>query len=78
MLCTRSQVQGSTLKVKDKEGVENPEPSLKTFIFSSGCQFSFRFWIRPDETDVSLVNTHPNAVRGREWNLEPVNAYNAF
>ena len=54
----RSQVQGSTFRVKDKEGIEDPKSSLKMLIFPSNCQFGSKFWIRPDEDDAFLVNTH--------------------
>jgi len=54
----RSQVQGSTFRVKDKEGIEDPKSSLQMFIFPSNFQFGSKFWIRPDETDPFLVNTH--------------------
>jgi len=60
----RSQVQGSTFRVKDKEGVEDPKSSLQMFIFPSNWQFGFKYWIRPDETDAFLVNTHPKCSPG--------------
>jgi hypothetical protein len=31
-MCNRSQVQGSTFKVKDKEGIEDPKFSLEMLI----------------------------------------------
>jgi len=31
MICNRSQVQGSTFRVKDKEGIEDPKSSLSSF-----------------------------------------------
>jgi len=58
MLSNRSQVQGSTFRVKDKEGIEDSKCSLQMFIFPGNCQFSFKCWIRPDETDAFIVNTH--------------------
>jgi hypothetical protein len=67
------QVQGSTFRVKDIEGIKDPKSSFKMLIFPNNCQFGSKFWIRPDEADVFLVNTHPNAFQGREWNLEPLN-----
>jgi len=45
--------------VKDKEGLEDPKAFLQIFIFQSNCQFSLKFWIRPGETDVFIVKTHP-------------------
>jgi hypothetical protein len=54
----RSQVQGSTFRVKDKEGIEGEKSSLKMLIFPSNCQFGSKFWIKPDEDDAFLVNTH--------------------
>ena len=56
-------------RVKDKEGIEDPKSSLQMFIFPSNCQFGFKFWIRPDETDAFLVNTHPNCSPGTR--MEP-------
>jgi len=67
--CNRSQVQGSTFRVKDKEGIEGPKSSLQMFIFPSNCQFGLKFWIRPDEIDAFLVNTHPKCSPGTR--MEP-------
>jgi len=69
----RSQVQGSTFRVKGKEGIEDPKSWLNMVIFQSNCQSGFKFWIRPVEDDTFLINTRPNAVRERKWNLEPLN-----
>jgi hypothetical protein len=52
-------VQGSTFRVKDKEGIKDPKSSLKMLIFPNNCQFASKFWIKPDEADAFLVNTHP-------------------
>jgi hypothetical protein len=41
------QVQGSTFRVKDKEGIKVPKSSLKMLIFPNNCQFDSMFWIRP-------------------------------
>jgi len=41
------EVQGSTFRVKDKEGIEDPKSSLQMFIFPSNCQFGFKFWMEP-------------------------------
>ena len=60
----RSQVQGSTFRVKDKEGIEDQKSSLKMLIFPSNCQFGSKFWIRPDKDDVFLVNTHSKCSPG--------------
>ncbi len=65
----RSQVQGSTFRVKDKEGIEGPKSSLKTLIFPNNCQLGPKFWIRPDEAYVFLVNTHPKC--SPETKMEP-------
>jgi len=54
----RFRVQGSTFRVKDKEDIKDAKFSLKMVIFSNNCQFGSKFWIRPDEADVFLVNTH--------------------
>jgi hypothetical protein len=67
----RSQVQGSTFKVKNKEGFKDPKSLLKMLIFPNNCQFGSKFWIRPDEADAFLVNTRPNAAQGRECNPWP-------
>ena len=67
--CNRSQVQGSTFRVKDKEGIEDSKSSLQMFIFLSNCQFGSKFWIRPDETDAFLVNTNPKCSPGTR--IEP-------
>ena len=65
----RSQVQSSTFRVKDKEGIEGPKSSLKTLIFPNNCQFGSKFWIEPDEADASLANTHPKCSPGTR--MEP-------
>jgi hypothetical protein len=65
----RSQVQGSTFKVKVKEGIEDRKSSLKMLIFPSNCQLGSKFWIRPDEADAFLVNTHPKCSPGTR--MEP-------
>jgi len=67
--CNRSQVQGSTFWVKGKEGIEDPKSSSEMLIFPSNCQFGSRFWIRPDEADTFLVNTHPKC--SPETRIEP-------
>jgi hypothetical protein len=77
MFCNRSQVQacppdgrrGSTFKVKDNEGIEDPKSSLKMLIFPSNCQFGSKFWIKPDEADAFLVNMHPKCSLGTS--MEP-------
>jgi hypothetical protein len=51
----RSQVQGSTFRVKDKEGIEYPKSSLKMLISPNNRQFGSKFWIGPDEADPFLV-----------------------
>jgi hypothetical protein len=55
----RSQVQGSTFRVEGKEDIKDPKSSLKVLISPNNCHFGSKFWIRPDETDAFLVNTHP-------------------
>jgi ABC-type amino acid transport substrate-binding protein len=47
----RSQVQGSTFRVKDKEGIKDLKFSLKMLIFPNNCQFGCKFWIGHDEAD---------------------------
>ena len=66
----RSQVQGSTFRVKDKEGIKDPKSSLKMLIFPNNSQFGSKFWIRPDEADAFLVNTHPKCSLGTR--MEPL------
>ncbi len=56
--CNRSQVQGSTFRVKDKDGVEDPKSSSKMLISRNNCQFGFKFWIRPNEAEAFPANTH--------------------
>ncbi|MBL7226023.1 MAG: hypothetical protein ISS59_07795 [Desulfobacteraceae bacterium] len=69
ILGNRSQVQGSTFRVKDKDGIESPKFSIKMLLFPNNCQFAFNFWIGPDEADVFLVNTHPKC--SSETRMEP-------
>jgi len=65
----RSQVQGSRFKVKGKEGIEDPKSSSKRIFFQSNCQFGSKFWIRSDEADAFLVNSHPKCSPGTR--MEP-------
>jgi len=65
----RSQVQGSTFRVKEKEGIEDPEASLKRLIFPSNCQFGSKFWITPEEAEAFLVNMHPKCIPGARMEL---------
>jgi len=65
----RSQVQGSTFRVKDKDGIEDPRFSTKMLIFQNNCRFGFKSWIWSDEADAFLVNTHPK--RGPRMRTEP-------
>jgi hypothetical protein len=66
----RSQVQGSTFRVKDKEGIKDPKSSLRMLILPNYCQFGCKFWIRPDEADAFFVNTHPKCSPGTR--MEPL------
>ena len=52
----RSQVQGSTFRVKGKEGIEVPKSSLNMIIFQSNFQFNSKFWIKSAENDAFLIN----------------------
>jgi hypothetical protein len=38
--------------------------SLKMLILPNNCQFGSKFWIRPDEVDAFLVDTHPKCSPG--------------
>ncbi len=53
-----SGVQGSTFRVKDKDGIEDPKSSSKMLISSSNCQFGSKSWIRPYKADTFFVSTH--------------------
>ena len=45
LIGNRSQVQGSTFRVKDKGGIEDLKSSSKMLIFPNNCQFVAKFWI---------------------------------
>jgi len=60
----RSQVQGSTFRVKEKEGVEDLKASLKRLIFPGNCQFGSKFWTTLEEADAFLLNIHPKCSPG--------------
>jgi hypothetical protein len=64
----RSQVQGSTFRFKDKEGIKDPKSTLKMLIFPN--KLGSKFWIRSDEADAFLVNTHPKCSPGMR--MEPL------
>ncbi len=56
----RSGVQRSAFRIKDKEGIKDPKSSFtRMLVLPNNCQFGSKFWIRPDETDAFLGNTHP-------------------
>ena len=65
----RSQVQGSTFRVKEKEGIEDPKALLKRLIFPSNFQFGSKLWITPEEADAFLVNMHPKCSPGTRMEL---------
>jgi hypothetical protein len=65
----RSQVQGSTFRVKDKEGIKDPKSSLKMLTFPYNCQLGSKFRIRHNEAYAFLVNTHPKYSPGMK--MEP-------
>jgi hypothetical protein len=68
----RSQVQGSTFRIKDKEGTKDLHSWLKILIFPNNCQYGSKFWIRPDEADPFVLIIYiPNAIQGRAWNPLP-------
>jgi len=56
--------RGSTFRVKDKDGIEDPKFSIKMLIFQNNCQFGLKSWIRSDEADAFLLNTHPKCSPG--------------
>jgi len=69
----RSQVQGSTFRVKDKEGIKGPKFLLKMLISQIIANLAPNFGF--DLTKLTLfsqIRIH-YAVQGREWNLEPLN-----
>ncbi len=69
IFCNCSQVQDSTFRVKDKDGIEDTKFSIKMFIFQNNCQFGLKSWIRPDEADAFLINTDPKRSPGTR--MEP-------
>ena len=69
----RSRVQGSTFRVKDKEGIKDPKSWLKMLIFPNNCQFGSKSWIGLTKLTLYSYVRIPNAVQGRECNLEPLN-----
>jgi len=66
----RPHTQGSTFRVKDKEGINDLKSWFKMLIFLNNCQFDSKFLIRPDEVDASAVNdTRPKCSPGMR--MEP-------
>ena len=53
--------------------MEDPKSLLKMLISLNNFQIVSKFWIRPNEADVLLVNRQSNAVQERGCNLEPLN-----
>ena len=64
MISKGSQVQGSTFRVKGKEGIRDSKSSLKMLIFPNNCQFGSKFWVRTDEANAFLVITHTRCSPG--------------
>ena len=60
----RSQVQGSTFRVKGKKSIEDPKYSLNMVISQSNCKFGYKFWIRHVENDVFLINSRSKCSPG--------------
>jgi len=56
-------------RVKHKEGIEDLKSLLKMLISLRNCQFSSKFWIRPEKDDAFLVNTHSKCSPGTR--MEP-------
>lgn len=56
-------------RVKDKDRIEDPKPSLKMLITQNNNQLGSKFWISPDEADAFLVDTHAKCSPGTR--MEP-------
>jgi len=70
---SRSQVQGSTFRVKDKKVIEDPKSLLKMLIFQVLANLAPNCGLGLTKMTLFSQIWIPNAVRGREWNLEPLN-----
>ena len=63
----RSQVQGSTFRVKDKGKIRNPQFSRQRLVLPHNCQRSAKFQIGDDAANASLANTLANTLL--KWTL---------
>ena len=62
--------------LRDKEGIEDPESSLKILILPSNCKFSSKFWIGDVETvGFPVQNVYKMTYGDENATLEPVNGY---
>jgi len=67
--CNRSQVQGSTFRVKNKESIQDsPEALVKMPIYPNNCQFGSEFWIGPDEPDAFFFRKYASQMQFRDKN----------
>jgi hypothetical protein len=60
-------------KVKDIEGIKDPKFSLKCPFSQIFTNLTPPFGLSPTQPTLSSYLGIPNAVQGREWNLEPLN-----
>ncbi len=70
-MANRSKVQGSTFKVKDKGGIEDPKSSFKMLIFPVIANLAPSFGLGLMKLMLFSQTRIPNAARGRNWNPWP-------
>ena len=82
----RSQVQGSTFRVKDKGKIKDPMVSQQILVLPLNCEGSARFQIGDDKANVSFIKRFQNGLQepnetlnpdyiGKPLNPEPLNGY---
>ena len=67
----RSQVHGSTFRVKDRDGIEDPKSSSKRLIFPGNCKLAPNLGFGLTHLTLFSYIRTTNAVREREWNPWP-------
>jgi hypothetical protein len=67
----RSQVQGSTFRVKDKGKIKDPKFSRQMLVLPHNCQGIARFQIGDDKANASLIKRFQNGLQEPDETLNP-------
>jgi hypothetical protein len=70
-MCKRSQVQGSTFRVKDKGKIKDPKFPRQMLVLPHNCQGSAKFQIGDDKANASLIKRFQNGLQEPDDTLNP-------